>query len=65
MPNNALMKIPVCPQHSEQLIHRPGGTYEQCYCGTWYVCPQCGYTVLLPSAELAEVYEKGCDICTK
>lgn len=50
------MRINRCPQHGEQLIHRPGSTPEQVYCGTWYKCPQCEYTVLFTSVELATEY---------
>lgn len=51
-----LMEIPCCPVHGVQLIHRKSGTAEQEYCGTWYTCPEggCGYTVLLPSAEISQ-----------
>lgn len=57
MSSNLLMEIPKCPQHGEQLIHRPSSTPEQAHCGTWYKCPQCDYTVLLPSVELVTDYK--------
>lgn len=56
--NNALMIIPRCAVHGEQLVLRSNGTYEQNYCGTWYACSQCGYTVLLPSPEIARLYQR-------
>lgn len=48
----ALACLPVCPIHGEQLDLQPPRTYEQEYCGTWYICPQCNYTVLYRSVEL-------------
>ncbi len=60
MNGNTLMELPRCPVHGCQLIHRPGGTQEQRYCGTWYDCPVggCYYSVLFPSVELAQEYKK-------
>ena len=48
----ALACLPVCPIHGDQLDLQKPGTPEQEFCGTWYRCPQCGYTVLYPSQEL-------------
>jgi len=47
-----LMTLPKCPDHQIQLLLRKSHTPEQIYCGTWYSCPRCGYTVLFPSREL-------------
>lgn len=48
----ALERLPVCPIHGDQMdLHKPG-TPEQEFCGTWYRCPQCGYSTLYPSVEL-------------
>ena len=52
MSGNVLMKIPKCPIHGDQLVLRDRNSKETDFCGTWYVCPQCGYTVLFPSKEL-------------
>lgn len=46
-----------CPRgHShkfEELMEQAPGTPEQAWCGRWFQCPAgCGYTVLIPSAEL-------------
>ena len=48
----ALECLPVCPTHGEQMILQTPGTYERAYCGTWYRCPQCANSVLIPSREL-------------
>lgn len=56
MVDNAMMKIPDCPIHEEQLVHRSNGSQEQEYCGVWYTCSQCGYTVLIPATEIEGVY---------
>lgn len=48
----ALKCLPVCPIHGNQLDLQTPGTPEQEFCGTWYHCPQCGYTTLYPSKEL-------------
>lgn len=59
MVGNALMKIPDCHIHEEQLVHRSNGSQEQEYCGVWYTCSRCGYTVLIPSPEIAKLYAAG------
>lgn len=48
----ALMEIPRCPQHKIPLIHREHPSADAYFCGTWYDCPQCAYSVLFPSKEL-------------
>lgn len=57
--DHALLKLPECPIHGEQLLLRASTTAEQGFCGAWYECPQCKFTVLLPSAELKKYQE--CD----
>lgn len=49
---SALMNLPQCPIHKEQMILSSASSVEQRFCGVWYRCPHCGYTVLLPSKEL-------------
>lgn len=53
--HSALLKLPECPIHGEQLLLRASTTAEQNFCGTWYECPQCKFTVLLPSGELKKI----------
>lgn len=48
----ALMPIPRCPVDEIPLTLRTGLSSEARFCGTWYDCPRCHYTVLLPSREL-------------
>ena len=48
-----IMELPKCPTHGQMLIreqHRQ--STEQKWCGTWYDCPQCSNSTLLPSKEL-------------
>jgi hypothetical protein len=50
----------VCRTHPDQrLIVRPleRQTPEQRWCGTWYDCPVCHYSVLVLSAELQAQYD--------
>ena len=46
-----------CPHHQTELIERPGYTPEQRFCGTWYECGQCHYTVLVESDERKQLHE--------
>lgn len=58
--NTALMELPRCPVHNTPMEYRPARTREQSFCGTWYDCttPGCTCSVLLPSAELAAMYDR-------
>ena len=58
--NTALMELPRCPVHNTPMEYRPARTREQSFCGTWYDCttPGCMCSVLLPSAELAAMYDR-------
>lgn len=47
-----LERLPVCPAHGKTMVLRPAQTKEQDFCGTWYDCPQCANSVLIPSKEL-------------
>ncbi len=49
---NALMEIPRCPVDKVPLILRERPSSESYFCGTWYDCPHCHYSVLFPSKEL-------------
>lgn len=48
-----------CPTHKAKLVRRPEGgqTYEQKWCGTWYDCPRCHYSVLERSVALQALYD--------
>ena len=48
----ALIPLPKCPNHGEEMLLQNPGTEEQRFCGTWYQCPKCKNTVLFPSFEL-------------
>lgn len=49
------MALPRCPIHGEQLLLKAPTTPEQEFCGSWYICPVCAYTVLFPSEELRKI----------
>ena len=51
---NELLVIPKCEDHDVQMEYQKPGTYEQCWVGASYRCPQCGRSILLPSKELRE-----------
>ena len=53
---NILMPIPRCPHCGKPLALRPDGrqTPEQRWCGTWYDCLKCNYSLLLESRELKD-----------
>lgn len=40
-----------CPAHKIPMVLRPPHP-EQSWCGTWFDCPRCTYSVLLPSVEV-------------
>ena len=50
------MLLPQCPIHKQQMEIRESHTYEQNFCGIWYVCRalDCKFTTLFPSKELEE-----------
>jgi len=60
---NELMMLPIC-SHKEhgQMALRPlkHQTQEQLFCGAWYDClhPGCICSVLFPSKELKEIYDR-------
>ena len=47
-----LMCLPKCITHNIQMLLRTETSDEQNFCGVWYQCPECRYTVLLPSEKL-------------
>jgi hypothetical protein len=46
--------------HENGLVERPASkqTYEQKWCGTWFDCPHCTFSSLIPSVELNALKEK-------
>jgi hypothetical protein len=55
---NKLMVLPNCPVHGQTTLRpKERQSYEQQWCGVWYDCSQCGYSVLYPSKELWEYLE--------
>jgi hypothetical protein len=45
--------FPACITHGVMELRPTNGqTHEQRFCGTWYDCPKCSSSVLLPSSEL-------------
>ena len=48
----ALLVIPRCSVHGEQMIYHVPRTPEQRFVGAMYVCPRCANSTLIPSGEL-------------
>jgi hypothetical protein len=51
---DATDQFPMCSTHGLPMTLRPLSrqSREQLWCGTWYDCPRCTGSVLLPSEEL-------------
>lgn len=44
--------------HKNGLVKRKKPTKEAAWCGTWYDCPSCGFSRLIPSLELEVELER-------